>query len=276
MRASHRAPISVRSAPVAAPRPPLHTHAYRTAHHEPPARTQDKKTTQDAAPGPKYTLTDGFGVQVRWPAATPHATPQPSPTSHHCAHTVANHPSPPPTRRCPTCRSNRTCPAESQASSARASARPPRGSWCAPLTIPDSHAFLEPKSLKVRARALSLRLHLKESPTLGLTLTQACLPSTPLPPTPPPSPEPSSNLSLNLPHLRPPPPPHLHHRWTRLGQRTTNHRGPWRSPRRGPMASVPPSETTAWSRTIAPGQATTSCRQRSARPCPSGQPATTR
>ena len=172
MRASHRAPISVRSAPVAAPRPPLHTHAYRTAHHEPPARTQDKKTTQDAAPGPKYTLTDGFGVQVRWPAATPHATPQPSPTSHHCAHTVANHPSPPPTRRCPTCRSNRTCPAESQASSARASARPPRGSWCAPLTIPDSHAFLEPKSLKVRARALSLRLHLKESPTLGLTLTQ--------------------------------------------------------------------------------------------------------
>ena len=63
--------------PVAALSAAAHTHT--VPHHEAPAHAQDKRTTQDEAPGPKYSLTDGFGVQVRWPAATPHAMPQPSP-----------------------------------------------------------------------------------------------------------------------------------------------------------------------------------------------------
>ena len=86
MRASQRAPKSVRSSPVAPLSAAAHTHhTYRTAHHEPPARTQDKKTTQDEAPGPKYSLTDGFGVQARWPAATHDATAKP----HSCYSPIA-------------------------------------------------------------------------------------------------------------------------------------------------------------------------------------------
>ena len=86
MRASQRAPKSVRSSPVAPLSAAAHTHhTYRTAHHEPPARTQDKKTTQDEAPGPKYSLTDGFGVQARWPAATHDATAKP----HSCHSPIA-------------------------------------------------------------------------------------------------------------------------------------------------------------------------------------------
>ena len=128
MRASQRAPKSVRSSPVAPLSAAAHTHhTYRTAHHEPPARTQDKKTTQDEAPGPKYSLTDGFGVQARWPAATHDATAKPQlPLTHRRRPTRRR-----PTRRRPTRRSNRTFPADGRASLARASAKPPRGSWCA-------------------------------------------------------------------------------------------------------------------------------------------------
>ena len=86
----------------------------KTRHRAQSTRSQTASASRSAGPPPRHTRCHSQAPQ---PPLRPHSCHSPI---------AAAHPPPHPTRR-----SNRTSPADGRASLARASAKQPRGSWCA-------------------------------------------------------------------------------------------------------------------------------------------------